>query len=176
MKSSWLRLRRLRIHAGVIGANRALRKLLLKQGCQLLGQPPGGAVDDAAARLLREPVQQGRILLGFGVQAAAGIGQVGTIEAGDVHLRSCAAQACERCRCERWAWPSRSGPSSWENPAARALRPDACIPGGNRVPRSSGSELRPPPAGSDEAAAAAAETTAPRIARERDRAIRRNPA
>ena len=33
-------------------------------------------------------MQQGRILLGFGVEPAAGVGQVGTIESGDVHLRS----------------------------------------------------------------------------------------
>ena len=33
-------------------------------------------------------MQQGRILLGFGVEPAAGVGQVRTIESGDVHFRS----------------------------------------------------------------------------------------
>ena len=67
-------------------------KLLLKQRSQFFHQPPRGAVDDAASRLHSQPVQQCRIFFRFVIQAAAGIGQVGTVEAGDVHLRAAQLQ------------------------------------------------------------------------------------
>ena len=46
------------IHAGVVGADGAVRETLLKQGGQLFHQAAGGAINNAAALLLGEAVKQ----------------------------------------------------------------------------------------------------------------------
>src|SRR5271157_643224 len=63
----------LSVHASVIGAYGTVGEALLEQCRQLLYQLASGTVDDAAARLLGETMEQGRVLFAFRIQAAADI-------------------------------------------------------------------------------------------------------
>ena len=69
----------------VIGANGAVWKGLTQICGQVLDLLARGTIDDAAARLFRQPVQQGLVFFQVEIDAAARINEVGAIESGDVH-------------------------------------------------------------------------------------------
>jgi hypothetical protein len=86
MNRSWLCFALGRLHTRVVGRHRALGKLLLEVGGELLDGLAGITVHDATSRLRREKAQQRGVFVGIAFEVLSLVGKVGAVEAGHVNL------------------------------------------------------------------------------------------